>query len=143
MPKTLDLLLEYRQEGRKTWAIRFYRNGLVKEYTDSEMKFEEDKFVTRSVPLTWREIARLSPAELEKVMAALRKANFFSLPDKVGDPKRIMDVTQSTWIANLDGKQKTVLAAGAEASSNPALELLREMIHEVTTDAFDRQANEK
>jgi len=139
MPKSLDVLIEYRQTGRKTWAIRIYQNGLVKEYTDSEMAFEDGKIVTHSRPLAWREIARLSSPELDKVFTALRKADFFSLPDKVGDPKRIMDGSQSTWIVNLEGQQKTVLAAGAEATNNPALKLLREMIQEVTADAFDRE----
>jgi hypothetical protein len=142
MPKTLDLLLEYRQEGRKTWAIRFYQNGLVKEYNDSEMTFEDGKIVTHSRPLAWREIARLSPAELDKFLAAIRKADFFSLPEKVGNPAKIMDGTASTWIVNLDGQSKTVLAAGSEASTNPAIKLLREMIQQVTADAFDRQAGE-
>ncbi len=139
MPKTLDLLLEYRQEGRKTWAIRFYQNGLVKEYNDSEMAFEDGKIVTHSRPLAWREIARLSPDELEKFLAAIRKADFFSLPEKVGDSQRVSDASQSTWIVNLDGQHKTVQAAGSQASNNPALKLLREMIQEITADAFDRQ----
>ena len=144
MPKALDLLLEYRhQGGRKTWAIRFYQNGLVKEHNDSEMTFENGKIVTHSIPLAWREIARLSPAELDKFLAAIRKADFFSLPEKVGKPAQIMDGTESTWIVNLDGQSKTVLAAGAEASTNPAIKLLREMIQEVTADAFDRQAGEE
>ncbi len=143
MPKTLDLLLEYRQEGRKTWAIRFYQNGLVKEYNDSEMAFEDGKIVTHSRPLAWREIAHLSPAELDKFLAAIRKADFFSLPEKVGKPAKIMDGTASTWIVNLDGQHKTIQATGPEASNHPALKLLRETIQEVTADAFDRQAGEE
>jgi hypothetical protein len=143
MPKALDLLLEYRQDGRKTWAIRFYQNGLVKEYNDSEMTFENGKIVTHTRPLAWREIARLSRAELDKFLAAIRKVDFFSLPDKVGDSQRMSDASQSTWIVNLDGQKKTVRAAGSEASTNPALKLLREMIQEVTADAFDREADDK
>ena len=143
MPKTLDLLLEYRQNGRKTWAIRFYQNGLVKEYNDSEMKFEGGKIVTHIRPLAWREVARLSSAELAKFIAALRKANLFSLPEKVGDSKQIMDGTQSTWIVNLDSQHKTILATGAEATNNPALKLMREMIQEVTAEAFDREVDDK
>lgn len=143
MPKALDLLLEYRQGGRQTWAIRFYQNGLVKEYNDSAMAFEDGKIVTHSRPLAWREIAHLSPAELNKFVAALRKADFFSLPDKLGDPNRAKDAPQFTWIANLDGQHKTVLAVGEQASANPAIKLLREMIQEVTADAFDRQAGEE
>jgi hypothetical protein len=143
MPKSKNLLLEYRQEGRKTWAIQFYRDGLVKEYSDSSMAFENDKIVTHSRPLAWRELARLSPAELAKVLAALRKADFFSLPEQVGDPKRVKDGTQYTWMVNLEGQKKTVLAVGPEASANPGLKILGEMIQEVTADAFDRQAGEK
>jgi len=143
MPKSLDLLLEYRQDGRKTWAIRFYQNGLVKEYSASAMAFEDGKIVTHPRPLTWRAIAHLSPAELDKFVATLRKADFFSLPEKLGDSTRVMDGSQSTWIVNLDGQQKTVIATGAEASTNPTIKLLRDMIQEVTADAFNRQAHEK
>jgi hypothetical protein len=107
------------------------------------MAFENGEIVTHSRPLAWREIAHLSPAELDKFVSALRKADFFSLPEKVGDSTRIMDATQSTWMVNLDGKKKTVQAAGAEATSNPALKLLREMVQEVTADAFDREADDK
>ena len=143
MPKSKELLLEYRQEGRKTWAIQFYQDGLVKEYSDSIMAFENDKIVTHSRPLAWREMTRLSPAELAKVVAALRKANFFSLPEQVGDPKRVKDGTQYTWTVNLEGQKRTVRAAGPEVSANPGLKILGEMIQEVTADAFDRQAGEK
>jgi hypothetical protein len=143
MPKALDLLLEYRQGGRQTWAIRFYQNGLVKEYNDSEMTFEDGKIVTHPRPLAWREIARLSPAELDKFLAAIRKADFFFLAEKVGNPAQIMDGSQSTWIVNLDGQHKTIQASGPEASNHPALKMLREMIQEVTADAFDRQADEE
>jgi hypothetical protein len=142
MPKPSNLLLEYRQDGRKTWAIRFYQNGLVKEYSNSEMVFENDQVVTRSRPLAWREIAHLSQAELEKLITRIRQVNFFTLPEKLGDPKRVMDGQQSTWIVNLDGQQKTVLAVEPEATSNPAIKELREMIQDVTADAFDREGNE-
>jgi hypothetical protein len=143
MPKALDLLLEYRQDGSKNWAIRFYQNGLVKQYSDSEMNFEDGKIVTHPLPPAWREIARLSPAELDKFLAAMRKADLFSLPEKIGHPNRIMDGVASTWIVNLDGQKKTIQATGPEASNNPALKLLREMIQEITADAFDRQAGEE
>ena len=56
---------------------------------------------------------------------------------------RIMDASPSTWMVNLDGKKKTVQAAGAEESSNPALKLLREMVQEVTADAFDREGGQE
>jgi len=143
MPKSLDLLLEYRQEGRKTWAIRFYRDGLVKEYSDSTMAFEDDKIVTHSLPPAWRKLTRLSPAELEKLLAALRQADFFLLAPEVGNPQGIMDATQFTWKMNLDGQQKTVRAVGSQASTNPILKKLSELIQEVTADAFDRQAGEE
>jgi hypothetical protein len=143
MPKVKDILLEYRQEGRKTWAIQFYQDGLVKEYSDTSMAFENDKIVTHSRPLAWRELVRLSPAELAKVLAALRKADFFSLPEQVGDPNRVKDGTRYTWIANLEGQKRTVRVVGPEASANPGLKILGEMIQQVTADAFDRQAGEK
>ena len=143
MPKSMDLLLECRQEGRKTWAIRFYRDGLVKEYNDSSMAFENDKIVTHSLPPAWRKLTHLSPTELDKLMAALRQADFFSLPPEVGDTKGVMDATHFTWKMNLDGQQKTVRAVGSQASTNPVLKLLSKLIQEVTADAFDRQAGEK
>ena len=43
MPKPPHLLLEHRQEVRKTWAIRLFRDGLVKQYNDSKMAFENDQ----------------------------------------------------------------------------------------------------
>ncbi|MGD0003982.1 MAG: hypothetical protein ABSE06_07120 [Anaerolineaceae bacterium] len=143
MPKSLDLLLEYRQDGRKTWAIRFYQNGLVQEYSDSEMAFVDGKIVTHSRPMAWREIAHLSHTELEKVIVTLRQSDFFSLPGKVGDSRRIMDGAQFTWTVNLDGQLKKVIATGEEASTNRTIKLLRDMIQEVTANAFDREAGEK
>ena len=142
MTESKDLLLEYRQEGRKTWAIRFYKDGRVKEFSDSSMAFENDEIVTRLVPLAWREIARLSSAELTKFTTALRQAGLFSLPAQLGAIGRVKDGTQSTWIVNLDGQEKTVLAVEPEASEHPALKSLREMIQEITADAFDRDAGE-
>ena len=143
MAKTSEILLEYRQDGRKTWAIRFFHSGVVREYSDSRMEFKNGEIVTRPMPLAWREIARLTAGEMDKLLATLRKANFFSLPGQVGDTKGIMDATTFTWTVHMDGQEKTVTAAGSEASNHPALKLLREMIQEVTADAFDRQAGEK
>lgn len=144
MPKALDLLLEYRhQGGRKTWAIRFYQKGLVKEYNDSEMTFENGKIVTHPRPLAWREIARLSPSELDKFLAAIRKVDFFSLPEKIGDSQRVSDASQSTWVVNLDGQHKTIQATGPEASNHPALKILREMVQEITAEAFDHEKGDE
>jgi hypothetical protein len=143
MPKSADILLECRQEGRKTWAIRFYQDGLVKEYSDSTMQFENDKVVTHSQPLAWRKLTQLSPAELEKFIKGIRQADFFSLPQVVGDPHKVLDGTQFTWKVNLDDQQKTVQAYGALASNHPSLKLLNELIQEITADAFDREAEEK
>jgi len=143
MPQSKDLILEHRQEGRKTWAIQFYRDGLVKQYSDSKMEFENDQIVTHSLPPAWRKLAQLSPAELEKLTTALRQSDFFSLPPQVGDPKGVMDATWFTWMVNLDGQQKTVRAVGSQASTNPVLNILSELIQDVTADAFDRTAGEK
>jgi hypothetical protein len=143
MTKATDLLLEYRQEGRKTWAIRFYQDGLVREYSDSKMTFENGKIVTHSRPLAWRKLTQLKPAEMEKVHAALRKADVFSLPEQVGDPKRLKDGTRYSWKVYLEGREKTVTAFGPEASNSPGLKLLGEMIQEVTADAFDREEDAK
>jgi hypothetical protein len=64
------------------------------------MSFEDGKIVTQSRPLARREIARLSSAELDKFLATIRKAVFFSNAEKIGDPARIMDGGQSTWMAS-------------------------------------------
>jgi hypothetical protein len=143
MPKSADILLECQQEGRKTWAIRFYQDGLVKEYSDTTMQFENDKIVTHTRPLAWRKLTQLSPAELEKFINGIRKADFFSLPQVVGDPHKVLDGTQFTWKVNLDKQQKTVLAYGSLASNHPSLKLLNELIQDVTADAFDRESEEK
>jgi hypothetical protein len=143
MPESSELLLEYRQDGRKTWAIRFYLDGLVKEYSDSTMTFEDDQIVTHSLPLAWRKLTQLSAAELEKLTTALRQSGFLSLPSQIGDPTGIMDVTWFTWMVNLDGHEKTVRAVGSQASAEPALKLLSGLIQDVTADAFDRTAGEE
>jgi hypothetical protein len=143
MPKSSKLLLEYRQEGRKIWAIRFYLDGLVQEYSDSTLAFEDDQVVTHTLPLAWRKMTHLSAVELEKLTTTLRQADFFSLPSQVGDPKGVMDATWFTWKVNLDGQEKTVQAVGPQASTNPVLKLLSELIQDVTADAFDRTAGEE
>jgi hypothetical protein len=143
MPKDSHLILEYRQEGRKTWAIRFYQDGLVKEYSDSTMTFEDDQIVTHTLPLAWRKLTQLSAAEFEKLTTALRQSGFFSLQTQIGDPAGIMDATWFTWIINLDGREKTVRAVGPQASTDPVLKLLSELIQDVTADAFDRTAGEE
>ena len=143
MPKKPDLLLEYRQEGRKPWAIRFYRNGLVKEFSDSTMVFEDNQIVIHPLPLAWRNLTQLSTDELEKLTTALRQSGFFSLLQQVGDPIGMMDATWFTWMVNLDGQQKTVRAVGSQASTNPVLKILSELIQDVTADAFDRTAGEE
>jgi|WetSurMetagenome_2_1015567.scaffolds.fasta_scaffold417343_2 hypothetical protein len=139
MPEASEILLEFRQMGRSPWAIRFYTNGLVTEYSDQYMAFEGGKIVTHRQPLAWRDTSRLLPAELEKLQGILREVNFFALPDQVGDPQRIQDGTPLAWTVNLDGRSKTVQAVGPEASSDPALKRINEAIQTLTADAFDRE----
>ena len=133
----------YRQDGRQTWAYRFYQDGRVEEYSDSEMTFEDGKIVTREIPLAWRAITQLPPAELEKLVAIIRRVDFFALPDKLGVPSRANDAALFTWTVRLDGKKKTVVAAGAEATSHPAIKILRDLVQEVTTASFERESKNK
>jgi hypothetical protein len=142
MPKSPDLLLEHRQKGRSPWGIRFYADGLVKEYSDQVMKFEGGEIVTHPQALAWRKLTRLAPAELEKLLAAVRQANFFTIPDQVGDPQRVRDGIPMTWTVNLDGHSKTVQGIGSEASDHPGLKRITDAIQEVTADAFDRETGE-
>ena len=140
MAKQPDLLLEYSLDGRQTWAYRFYQDGLVKEYSDSEMVFENGKVVTREVPLEWRKLTHLPAPELEKLVKTIRKVDFFSLPDKLGTVGRSSDAPVSTWSVHLDGKVKTVTAVGEDASSHPAIKALRELIQNVTAASFDSES---
>jgi hypothetical protein len=142
MAKSEDLILEYRQEGRLTWAIQFYRNGLVKEFSDSSMDFIEGQIVTLSKPLAWRNLAHLDSGEMKKLVEVMGKVDFFALPGKLGDAGRVKDGTRSTWTMNLEGKSKVVVAFGKEATSNEVLKTLREAIQAVTADAFKRRSSE-
>jgi hypothetical protein len=139
MPKRSDLLLEYRHEGNQAWAMRFYQDGLVKEYSDTRMEFKDGDFVTHEIPLAWRKLVSLDPAELAQVVEALRKADFFALPERIGG-REVQDGTLFVWTAHLDGKSRTVEALGSAASAHPALKLLSTMVQEVTAQAFKRQA---
>lgn len=142
MPQASDLLLEYRQEGRKTWSMRFYQDGRVEEYSDEMVEFKDGQFITHAIPLEWRDVTVLVPVEMAKVNKALREADFFNLPAQFGDASQVKDGTVFTWTANLEGKSKTVRAVGGEAANHPALKQLSEMIQDVTADAFEREAGE-
>ena len=139
MPKRSDLLLEYRHEGRATWAVRFYRDGQVREYSDTRMEFKDGNFVSQTIPFAWRKLANLVPEELAKVTEALAQADFFALPEQLGDSE-VKDGTTFVWMADLDGKTHTVKARGSGASAHPALKLLSQMVQEVTAMAFQREA---
>lgn len=139
MPKRADLLLEYRHEGNQAWAMRFYQDGLVKEYSDTRTEFKDGDFVSHDIPLAWRKLVSLNPAELALVVEALRKADFFALPERIG-ARGVQDGTLFVWTAHLDGKSKTVEAQGSAASAHPALKLLNTMVQEVTAQAFQRAA---
>ena len=144
LKKRSDLILEYRQEGRQTWAIRFYQDGQVEEYNDTEMVFEDGKVISHSLPLAWRKLVRLSAAELKRVQDALRKADIFSLPEQIGDSRQANDGILHVWSVYVDGQQKMVQAYDPEASSSPGLRLLASMVQEISADAFEREAeNEK
>lgn len=141
MDKSTELILEYQQEGRKSWAVRFYQGGLVRELSDTRMEFENDQIVTRAQPLAWRDLTRLSATELDKLLSGLRGANLFSLPDQIGEPGAVKDATEYTWRVSLDGREKTLLVFGTYADQ-PALNRLSELIQEVMADALFREGNE-
>jgi hypothetical protein len=142
MPKQSDLLLEYRHEGSKAWAMRFYQDGLVKEYSDARMEFKDGDFVTHEIPLAWRKLAKLVPEELAQVVEAVHQADFFQLPEQIG-ASEVMDGILFVWTVQLDGRQRTVKARGSAAAAHPALKLLSKMVQEVTARAFNRQTKKK
>lgn len=141
MPETKNLLLAYRQETRYPYALRFYCDGLVEEYSDRYMAFEDGQVVTHSQPLEWRAIARLNAEELRRLEEILRQSGFAALPGQVGSPAHSHDAAHYTWTATIDGTQKTVEAYGAAADRQPALKALSEAIQAITADAFDRESN--
>jgi hypothetical protein len=143
MTDNSDVLLEYRQNGRETWAIRFFPNGLVEEYSNQYLTFENGQIVSHSQPLKWRKVAQLNSNELEKFLTTLRESGFFSLPDEVGNLGQVRDGTLFTWKISLDGRQKTVLSAGSAASENPSLKSLSSLVQRITAEAFDREGKQK
>jgi hypothetical protein len=142
MPKRADLVLEYRHEGNKNWAMRFYQDGLVEEYSDTRMEFKDGDFVSHEIPLAWRELTHLIPDEYEQVVGAIRKVDFFQLPERIG-AREVKDGILFIWTAHLDGHTRTVEARGSAASAHPALKQLSQMVQEVTGQAFKRQAPKK
>jgi len=143
MEDAAKLLLEYRQEGRKTWAIRFYQDGQVMEYSDSEMAFENGEIITRTRPLAWRKLVRLSSEELKKLHSAMERADLASLPAQIGEANRTSDGVCHIWIFKDGSQTKTIYAYDPEASSSESLYLMSETIQTLTADAFERVADEE
>lgn len=136
-----DLLLEHTLKKRSPWAIRFYADGRVEEYSDQEMVFENNEIITRSLPLEWRPLTLLSAEELEALKDAIRQSGILELPEKVGDAQRVRDGAVSEWYARLGGKEIRLTAWEPDASQHPGLKELSVAIQTITAAAFNRESD--
>ena len=134
------LLLEHTLRKRSPWAIRFYADGHVEEYSDQEMVFENNEIVTHSLPLEWRPLTRLSKEELDALKDAIRQSGILELPEKVGDSQRVMDGAVSEWYAHLDDHENRLTAWEPQASKHPGLKELSVAIQTITAAAFNRES---
>lgn len=133
-----DLLLELLVTTRTEWGTRIYGDGRVTEYSDREMSFDGQDFVTKQVPLQWRPLTHLSEAELGKLRTAIQAAHFFSLPTHIEPTPHLKDGTTSTWAITLNGKQHRVVAHEAGSAQNAALQALSKTVQELTAAALQR-----
>jgi hypothetical protein len=133
-----DLLLEYLVETRTHWGTRIYGDGRVDEYTDREMTFDGSDFVTRTVPLQWRPLTKLSSDELAQLRHAIQAAHFFTLPAHLEPSPGLKDGTTSAWTITLGGRQHHVTAHEAGADHNAALHRLSQVVQELTAAALQR-----
>lgn len=137
-----DLILEHTLHHRTPWAIRFYADGRVEEYSDQVMRFENDQIVTHQQPLEWRPLTKLSDEELDSLKDAVRQSGILSLPAQVGNPNQVQDGAVAEWYARLGERENRVAAWEPEASENPGLKELSVAIQTITAAAFNREAGE-
>lgn len=141
MPES-DLLLEHTLHHRTPWAIRFFADGRVEEYSDQVMVFENDQIVTRQQPLEWRPLTQLSPEELDSLKDAIRHSGILTLPKQVGNPKQVQDGAVAEWYARLGERENRISAWEPEASEDPGLKELGVAIQTITAAAFNREEDE-
>lgn len=141
MPQT-DLLLEHVMHHGSPWAIRFYQDGRVEEYSDQTLDFENDQIVTNTQPLEWRPLTKLSVEELESLKDAIRQSGILALPNQVGSPEQVMDGAISEWYAHLGERENRLSAWEPQASQHPGLKELSVAIQTITAAAFNRESEE-
>lgn len=139
MPQSV-LLLEHTLHHRSPWAIRFYQDGHVEEYSDQTMSFENDQIVTREQPLEWRPLTRLSTEELDSLKDAIRQSGILTLPSQVGSPQQVLDGAVSEWYARLGDRENRLSAWEPQASQHPGLKELSVAIQTITAAAFNRDS---
>jgi hypothetical protein len=136
-----DLMLEHTLHKASPWAIRFYQDGRVEEYSDQFMAFENNQIVTHTQPPEWRPLTVLSKDELEALKDAIRDSGILSLPEKVGDPQLVMDGAVAEWYARLGDKENRLSAWEPQASNHPGLKELSVAIQTITASAFNRDSS--
>ena len=136
--ESTEVLLERRQEGRQVWAQRVYHDGRVEDYRDRDLVVEEGNFVEHKIALKWRPSTILRPEEVNELIQALHSSGFFDLPEEIGDSSEYFDAPVFTWTVNLEDRQKTVIVVGPDATHNPAIKLLRELLTELTAAGYRR-----
>jgi hypothetical protein len=139
MPQS-DLLLEHILHHRSPWAIRFYQDGRVDEYSDQTVRFENDQIVTHEQPPEWRPLTHLSVDELDALKDAIRQSGILALPKQVGNPEQVMDGAVAEWYARLGERENRLSAWEPQASEHPGLKELSVAIQTITASAFNRDS---
>ena len=134
------LLLEHTLHKNSPWAIRFYQDGRVQEYSDQTMSFENNQIVTHWQPLEWRPLTVLSAEELAALEDAIRQSDLLNLPEQVGSPAQVMDGAVAEWYARLGDQEKRLTAWEPQASKHPGLGELSVAIQTITASALKRHA---
>lgn len=135
-----ELLLEHSLLKRSPWAIRFYQDGRVEEYSDQVMVFENNQVVTHQQPLEWRPLTILSDDELEALKDAIRQSDILNLPERVGQPVDVADGAVAEWYARLGDRENRLTAWEPQASNHPGLIELSVAIQTITAAAFNRDS---
>jgi hypothetical protein len=133
-----ELLVSQRVERPQSdpYERRIERDGTVLELSSVRAHVEEGRMRFETIPLEWRELARLPPEAVARIEDAIRREGVLELPAEQAPEGTSVGGSIVTITAALDGREHTVRLTNLVPAQVPGLAKLDETMQVAVGEAL-------
>ena len=103
---------------------RVQRDGTVHDLSSEDAHYEDGQWRFESIPLAWREVARLGDDVMRSLEEVVRREGVLDLPEEQMPEGTVAGGALVTWTVDLDGVTHTMRLVNMDVSRVPPLAAL-------------------